>query len=94
MFAYGKSKTTSTAANIFTTYTQEGSGSDEKKMSENLCLHINLHYYDGHDALCLLATRLPSISNAFREVLALLRAWFVSSTRVTSLWLCKEAPEL
>ena len=69
MFAYGKSETTSTAANIFTTYTQEGSGSDKK-----MCLHINLHYYDGHDALCLLATRLPSISNAFREVLALLRA--------------------
>ena len=31
MFAYGKSKTTSTAANIFTTYTQEGSESDEKR---------------------------------------------------------------
>ena len=37
MFAYGKSKTTSTAANIFTTYTQEGSGSDEKRC-QRICV--------------------------------------------------------
>ena len=95
MFAYGKSETTSTAANIFTTYTQEGSGTDEKKMSENSCLQTNLCYYGDHDALCWLVTWLLSTSNPFREVLALLRAWFVSSTSVTSsLRLCKEAPEL
>ena len=37
MFAYGKSETTSTAANIFTTYTQEGSGSDEKRC-QRICV--------------------------------------------------------
>ena len=94
MFAYGKSETTSTAANIFTTYTQEGSGSDEKRC-QRICVCTLIYTIMMAMMHCVyLLHDFRAFQMHYCEVLALLRAWFVSSTSVTSLWLCKEAPEL